>query len=381
MEPGPRFFPTVMPSTEVDPANPVIPFNAIIWKHPVPPHQIAPQFLPVVLPNFVTHPNIAFQVFRDKEPLHPPHHGAVNLNYFYFPFIDFTFETHPNIPIQVVRDFGDRTPPLPIAAKPKYFPFIDFPFETSPVPPFRVGRDFGDKAPPIEAFPKFYPFIDFTFETHPNIQFRVMPPTATVPDLGAALPKFYPTLMPSGLVAAANPVILFKVVPPTATVPKLGEATPQFLPVILPNFVTHPNIPIIYGRSLAEQDPAVERYPFQRPVFLGFPVGNAPPIVYDPDGYGTCILQIDPTLYPAAAAFYMEAVIKSDIGTAAARLFNITDAVAVAGSEVTTLTTSFVRLRSGALTLPAGPREYRVEPGLSAGSVTTVCGARVIVST
>jgi len=310
MEPAPQFFPLVLPSSEEAPANPVIPFRAgRVLGDKTQPITIEPKFFPVTTLQFETFPVIPFQVFRDKEPVELPHHGAVNPNFFFFPFIDFTFETHPNIPLIVV------------------------------------------------------------------------PPTAMAPRLDGAIPKFYPTITQVAAIAAASPFIPFRVVPPTADEPRLDGAQSQFRPVLPFNFVTHPNIPIIIGRSDAELDPAIANYPFQRPVFTGFVVGNAPPIAYDATGYGTCILQIDPTLYPSAAAFYMEAVLKSDTGTAAARLFNITDAAAVALSEVTTVSTSFVRLRSAALTLPAGPREYRIEPGFSAAATTTMCGARVIVST
>lgn len=49
--------------------------------------------------------------------------------------------------------------------------------------------------------------------------------------------------------------------------------------------------------------------------------------------------------------------------SARARLYNITDAVVVAGSEIATLATTPTRISSGPITLPAGVKEYKVQFG------------------
>jgi len=63
---------------------------------------------------------------------------------------------------------------------------------------------------------------------------------------------------------------------------------------------------------------------------------------------------------------------------ALARLWNVTDAVAVADSELETDSTSMVRLRSLPLTL-SGSKEYRAQIGSRAGATVTPTLASLIV--
>ncbi len=87
----------------------------------------------------------------------------------------------------------------------------------------------------------------------------------------------------------------------------------------------------------------------------------------------------DPTQYSPAPTVYFQSYVKTDAGTGRARLFNVTDAAAVSGGEVTTASTSFVRLRTGALTLPATAKEYKVQAGSDVGNTTDLDGADLIV--
>ena len=65
-------------------------------------------------------------------------------------------------------------------------------------------------------------------------------------------------------------------------------------------------------------------------------------------------------------------------GTAKARIYNVTDAAAVAGSEVTTTSTTYVRLRSGAVTL-ANTKEYQVQFGADGSDGGFFRSAKLVV--
>jgi hypothetical protein len=95
--------------------------------------------------------------------------------------------------------------------------------------------------------------------------------------------------------------------------------------------------------------------------------------------YGRPMYLLDPTLYDPAAVIEFEAVLKTDAGTARARLWNITDGIPVPGSEVTATETTFTRKRSAALTLPAAAKEYQAQLGNDEGNTTTGDGAGLIV--
>lgn len=67
------------------------------------------------------------------------------------------------------------------------------------------------------------------------------------------------------------------------------------------------------------------------------------------------------------ADFYLEAFFKSDAGgVVKARLFNVTDSVAVLNSEIQTTNTNYERVRGGSLSLIDG-KEYRVQFGSAPG--------------
>lgn len=61
--------------------------------------------------------------------------------------------------------------------------------------------------------------------------------------------------------------------------------------------------------------------------------------------------------------WYFEASFKAGTGTASVRLYNQTDAAAVASSVVQTTSTSYVSVRSGALTKPSGTKTFVVQCG------------------
>ena len=58
---------------------------------------------------------------------------------------------------------------------------------------------------------------------------------------------------------------------------------------------------------------------------------------------------------------YFEVTGKTDAGTGTYQLYNITDAAAFAGSELSTASTSAVLMRSSALTIPTGTKSVKVQ--------------------
>lgn len=87
--------------------------------------------------------------------------------------------------------------------------------------------------------------------------------------------------------------------------------------------------------------------------------------------------QIDVSKY-TSGLFYFEAVIKTSAATAYATLYNVTGAAVVSGAEVTTTSTSIIRLRSSALSL-SGSDTYVDRIKNDGANTTTHYGCRVVV--
>ena len=89
-----------------------------------------------------------------------------------------------------------------------------------------------------------------------------------------------------------------------------------------------------------------------------------------------------PFLYTAAnwgtVSFYLEVWMRASVGTARARLWNETDGVAVAGSDLTTASGSYVRLRTGALILTDG-KLYNVQFGSEDADSGAFRGGKLVV--
>ena len=88
----------------------------------------------------------------------------------------------------------------------------------------------------------------------------------------------------------------------------------------------------------------------------------------------------DPAKIAPNTTYYFEAFIKAPSGqNCYARLYNVTDSVAVAGSAVSTGATTATRVRSNAITLAAGSKVYRAEFGGNGGTGIFTCyGADII---
>lgn len=69
--------------------------------------------------------------------------------------------------------------------------------------------------------------------------------------------------------------------------------------------------------------------------------------------------------------FYFEVVGKVDAGTGYWRLYNITDSVAMSESEMSSTSTTAVRLRSSEITKPYGTKEFKVQHYIDGGNGTT----------
>lgn len=105
--------------------------------------------------------------------------------------------------------------------------------------------------------------------------------------------------------------------------------------------------------------------------------GSTPVYVYsDYESY----LQFDTTKYGTITAVFESIFKTTGPEDARARLFNVTDAVPVTGGQLQTASTSFVRSRTGALTL-TGTKEYKAQAGVVSGSTTTIKSARLVVNT
>ena len=75
---------------------------------------------------------------------------------------------------------------------------------------------------------------------------------------------------------------------------------------------------------------------------------------------------------------YFEVYLRATTGTARARLHNDTDDVSVAGSEVVTTSPTYVRLRSGALTLLDG-RVYSAQLGAEGSDTGAFKAAKLVM--
>ncbi len=97
--------------------------------------------------------------------------------------------------------------------------------------------------------------------------------------------------------------------------------------------------------------------------------------------FGVLTREADDDDMAPTVTYYFEATLKSTGGySATARLYNITDAAAVTGAEVSTASLTPVRVRSSSFTLPTGSKEYRVEFGGPAASGTYTCYAADIIA-
>ena len=326
-------------------ANPVIPYTIGQWvgdkdlEIDASPQYTYFPFVSVAppAPSNPVIPYVMGQWLGDKDPEWEP-----KPQYVYFPF---QLPANPVIQYTIGQWVGDKDPEWEPPSQYTYFPFrggVVPPATANPVIPYYKGQWIGDKVVPIYVEPKYHPTIVFQLPlpANPVIPFYkgqwigddVIPIYVE--------PRYYPTVI-FRQVAAFNPVIPYYKSP-----------------------VEWWNDPI---KQSSAWDPS--EAPFYYPLIIYHTTYNI---------YGTPILQIDPSTYTGESIF-LEAVMRATSGTARIRLFNITDGVEEA--VIQTTSTSFVRVRSAAITLPASTKEYRVEAGFSPSSTTTVEGARVIVST
>ena len=105
--------------------------------------------------------------------------------------------------------------------------------------------------------------------------------------------------------------------------------------------------------------------------------GTVPVYVYsDYESY----LQFDTTKYGTVTVVFEAVFRTSGPEDARVRLFDITGNGPVTDGQLQTASTTFVRSRTGALTL-TGTKEYKAQSGVVSGSTTTVKSARLVVNT
>lgn len=81
-------------------------------------------------------------------------------------------------------------------------------------------------------------------------------------------------------------------------------------------------------------------------------------------------MRIDPTKFPANGQFTFQVALDTTGPLATVQLYNLTDSALVAGSVLTTTSTTTVVLTSGALTLPATQKDYEVQLFMATGGVS-----------
>lgn len=81
--------------------------------------------------------------------------------------------------------------------------------------------------------------------------------------------------------------------------------------------------------------------------------------------------------YEGTISIYFEAYLRAFVGTANARLRNVTDDTVVSGSEISTALTDKTRVRSSAITLVDG-KEYQAEGGIASGDAMDIQGSQFI---
>jgi hypothetical protein len=78
-------------------------------------------------------------------------------------------------------------------------------------------------------------------------------------------------------------------------------------------------------------------------------------------------MRVDPTKYPANAQVTFQVMLDTTGPQATIQLYNLTDSGIVAGSVLTTTSTTTVTLTSGALTIPNAVKDYEVQLFMAAG--------------
>lgn len=297
----------------------------------------------------------------------------------FIPFLPFSpgvvAPANPVIPITVSRWKGDE--PVPLHVRPQFIAFTPPELPANPVIPFTFGRLIGDERAPLHVRPRFYPLVPPT-EAAANPVIAILR-AQLVGDERQPLfvrPQFIQFTSPT-VEAAASPVIPFVLVRDLGAQPPSVFTQPRYLPFpyfAQPEAAANPVIPIRQTPWLAfgELEKRTTASPRYFP-FIVFPFPLETFVTYE------AFLQFDAAQYTPAGTIYFEVILKSQAGAEVkARLFNITDSVAVGSSEITTTSTTATRLRSVALTL-SGVKEYRAEVRVTAGETTSIRSARLIV--
>ena len=208
-------------------------------------------------------------------------------------------------------------------------------------------------------------------------------PEPQQPDFSTEAEDFLIWLLPDGV-----PVYGLRRPLPEPQHPDLSTETEDFLVWLLPDGVTrwplrYAALPHLMPHVSPEQEPdtlvwleggAVQRWPLRY-----IPSGDAyasPIISGAANEYGVPFYY-DAAQWPVGMTFYFEVYMRATTGTVHAMLWNATDNVPVLGTTVTTASGSFVRLRSGAVSLTT-LKEYRARFGTDADGAGEFLGAKVL---
>lgn len=214
-------------------------------------------------------------------------------------------------------------------------------------------------------------------------------PKVTPTMLALSLSTFVPTVRIGTVVVPPTATLSLATFAPTVSTPRL--VTPSVVSLTLSPFAPTVRLGIIVTPSkvsltLSAFAPAVAATNNQlvTPLTLALTLTAFAPTVtasspFTP--FGNLTVEIDGSKL-GGHTVYFEAHIKTTVGAklAQARLFNVTDSAAVPNSTVTTASTSPVRVRSSAITLPAAAKTYRAEFGGAAGAAYTCYASRLVVT-
>jgi hypothetical protein len=149
----------------------------------------------------------------------------------------------------------------------------------------------------------------------------------------------------------------------------IAKPSPYYYPST--EFRTELPFPVTLDQWWQPASEPVRTIPPVQPGFIAFlDIEDVSLVVYSRDGWPFLAL-INPADFPAGTQFFFEVILATDNGaiTTFARLRNVTDDAVVADTALSTAVTGLGdRLRSGAITLAAGDKEYAAERGDASGT-------------
>ncbi len=312
-------------------------------------------------------------------------------------------KTFPVIPLSKGQLISDELPPFDAFAQ-YYGKLLNPPVEQANIA-FAIGQLLSDATPPLESTPFYYEQpsrIEPVADTNAVIEYVVgqwisdaVEPIESLPVYSAVIqpqanlgipisigqwvgadvepidsaPYFY-TKPERSTIAMASPVIAPVVGQWLGDAVLPIDSKPYFYQYIPLTKLTNP----VIGYSIGQIIEPVPEIHYGIPGRYTFVAQNLDVIVWQ--DY-ECLRQIHQSKIASTTTYTFFAVLRR-VGAevAKARLFSIDDAAEVAGSVISTTSTSFVIVESGAITL-SGNKEYKAQAGVTESSEIRMLGAWV----